>query len=136
MHLAIAGAVTRRARYRLFRDLGDDALDLFLLSLADGAGLRGDSPLEIWNGPGGRALHELMAGHAEEAVALAAPLLLDGRQVMKTLGIGPGPELGRLLGALREAQATGTVRTREAAVAYLREERARLLDTSEPRPLQ
>ncbi len=136
MHLAIAGEVTRRARYRLFRDLGDDALDLLLLSLADGAGLRGDSPFEIWNGPGGRVLHKLMASHAEEAAALAAPPLLDGRQAMEALGIGPGPELGTLLAALREAQATGVVSTREAAVAYLREQRARLLDTSEPRPIE
>ena len=33
MHLAIAGGVTtRRARYRFFRDLGDDVLDLILLT--------------------------------------------------------------------------------------------------------
>lgn len=136
MHLAIAGEVTRRARYRLFRDLGDDALDLLLLSLADGAALRGDSPLSIWEGPGSRVLRELMAGHAEEAVAMAAEPLLDGRQAMEALGLGPGPELGRLLGLLREAQATGVVSTREAAVAYLRAQRARSLDTSKPRPIE
>src|SRR5207249_23459 len=34
MHLAAAGGVTRRARYRFFRDLRDDARDLLLLSLA------------------------------------------------------------------------------------------------------
>ena len=136
MHLAIGGEVTRRARYRLFRDLEDDALDLLLLSLADGAGLRGDSALEIWNGPGSRVLRELMAGHAEEAAALAAPPLLDGHEAMEALGIGPGPALGRLLAVLREAQATGVVSTREAAVAYLREQRARMLDTSEPRPIE
>ena len=136
MHLAIAGEVTRRARYRFFRDLGDDALDLLLLSLADGAAVRGDSPLSIWDGPGSRVLRELMAGRAEEAAAIATPPLLDGRQAMEALGLGPGPELGRLLGLLREAQATGVVSTREAAVAYLRAQRARSLDTSKPRPIE
>src|SRR5262249_57627510 len=67
MHLAIAGEVTRRARYRLFRDLGDDALDLLLLSLADGAALRGDSPLSIWEGPGSPVLPHLLAAPPPES---------------------------------------------------------------------
>ena len=41
MHLAQAGAITRRARFRFFRDLGDEARDLLLLALADAAALDG-----------------------------------------------------------------------------------------------
>ena len=134
MHLAIAGEVTRRARYRLFRDLGDEALDLLLLALADASALRGDSPFRLWEGPDGRIVRELMAGHAEEAAALSSPPLLDGREAMEALGLGPGPELGRLLALLREAQAEGAVSTRESAIAYLRRLRAGPLDTSEPAP--
>ena len=134
MHLAMAGEVTRRARYRFFRDLGDEALDVLLLALADGAALRGDSPLSIWEGEGGRVVRELMAGHADEARALTAQPLLDGREVMHALGLGPGPELGRLLALLREAQAVGTVSTREGAVAYLRQLWPGNLDTPEAVP--
>jgi poly(A) polymerase len=134
MHLAMAGEVTRRARYRFFRDLGDEALDVLLLALADAAALRGDSPVSIWEGEGGRVVRELMAGHAEEGRAMAAPPLLDGREVMTALGLGPGPELGRLLALLREAQAVGAVSTREAAVAYLRRLRSGNLDTPEAVP--
>jgi putative nucleotidyltransferase with HDIG domain len=134
MHLAVAAEVTRRARYRFFRDLGDEALDVLLLALADGAALRGDSPLSIWEGEGGRVVRELMAGHAEEARAITTPPLLDGREVMQALGLGPGPELGRLLALLREAQAVGAVSTREAAVAYLRQLRSGNLDTPEAVP--
>jgi poly(A) polymerase/tRNA nucleotidyltransferase (CCA-adding enzyme) len=134
MHLAMAGAVTRRARYRFFRDLGDEALDLLLLSLADAAALRGDSPVSIWQGSGGRIVRELMAGHTDEARAIAAPPLIDGREAMEALGLGPGPELGRLLGLLREAQALGTVATREAAIAYLRRLQSGSLDTPEATP--
>jgi tRNA nucleotidyltransferase/poly(A) polymerase len=132
MHLAQSGAVTRRARFRFFRDLGDDARDLLLLALADAAALRGDSPLRVWAGPAGRTARELMAGHAEEAAALSAPPLLDGREVMESLELPPGPEIGRLLGLLREAQAVGAVTTREAALAYIRRMRDHPLDTSEP----
>lgn len=135
MHLARSGAVSRRARYRFFRDLGDDARDLLLLALADAAALRGDSPLAVWGGPEGRIVRELMAGHAEEVAALAAPPLLDGRDAMEALGLPPGPEIGRLLRLLREAQAVGAVTTREAALACIRRMRDHPpLDTSEPAP--
>ena len=135
MHLAQSGAVSRRARYRFFRDLGDDTRDLLLLALADAAALRGDSPLAVWNGPAGTIVRELMAGHAEEAAALSAPPLLDGREAMEALELPPGPEIGRLLRLLREAQAVGAVATREAALAYIRRMRDHPpLDTSEPSP--
>jgi hypothetical protein len=134
MHLAQSGFVTRRARYRFFRDLGPDARDLLLLALADAAALRGDSPLDVWGGPEGRIVRELMAGHAEDAAALSAPPLVDGREVMEALALPPGPEIGRLLRLLREAQAVGAVTTREAALAYIRRMREHPLDTSEPAP--
>ena len=134
MHLAQSGGATRRARFRFFRDLGDDARDLLLLALADTAALRGGPPLAVWDGPDGRIVRELMAGHAEEAAALSAPPLLDGRDAMDALGLQPGPELGRLLRLLREAQAVGAVTTREGALTYIREMRDQPLDTSEPAP--
>jgi poly(A) polymerase len=134
MHLAQSGGVSRRARFRFFRDLGDDARDLLLLTLADAAALRGNSPLDVWRGPDGHIVRELMAGHAEEAAALSAPPLLDGRDAMEALGLPPGPEIGKLLRLLREAQAVGAVTTREAALAYLRRMRDHPLDTSEPSP--
>jgi poly(A) polymerase len=134
MHLAQSGGVSRRARFRFFRDLGDDARDLVLLALADAAALRADPPLRVWEGPDGRILRELMAGHAEEIAALSAPLLLDGLQAMAALEMPPGPEIGRLLRLLREAQAAGAVTTREAALGYIRRMRDQPLDTSEPAP--
>jgi hypothetical protein len=134
MHLAQSGGISRRARFRFFRDLGDEARDLLLLALADAAGLRGDSPLGVWEGDDGRVVRELMAGHAEETAALSALPLLDGRDMMAALGLPPGPAIGRLLGLLREAQAVGAVTTREAALAYLRRARDEPLDTPEPAP--
>ena len=65
---------------------------------------------------------------------MAAPPLLDGREAMEALGVGPGPELGRLLGLLREAQALGVIGTREAAIAYLRRVQSGNLDTPEAVP--
>jgi putative nucleotidyltransferase with HDIG domain len=131
MHLALAGPITRRARHRFFRDLGEDAPDLLLLALADAAGLRGDDPLAVWAGEGGRVLRQLMAGAAEERALAAAPPLVTGDDVMAAFALAPGREVGRLLARAREAQALGLVATREEALALL----ARggpSLDTPEP----
>jgi poly(A) polymerase len=130
MHLAMAGHITRRARHRFFHDLGDEAGDLLLLTLADAAGLRGDDPLEVWAGEGGRALRELMAGAAEERALAAAPPLVTGEDVMVAFSLPPGPEVGRLLARAREAQALGQVATREEALALLARPDASPLDTS------
>jgi tRNA nucleotidyltransferase/poly(A) polymerase len=120
MHLAQAGEITRRARFRFFRALGDDAPDLLLLALADAAALTGDSPLAVWTGAGGDVVRTLMAGLDAEAAAAAAPVLVRGEDVMDAFGLPPGPEVGRLLALAREAQALGLVTTREEALAYLR----------------
>lgn len=117
MHLAQAGTLTRRARHRFFRDLGDEARDLLLLATADAAGLGGDSPFAIWAGPGGSVVRALMEGVEAERAAEAAPPLLGGEDVMQAFGLAPGPEVGRLLALAREAQALGLVSTRAEALA-------------------
>jgi putative nucleotidyltransferase with HDIG domain len=124
MHLSQAGLISRRARFRFFRALGDEARDLLLLALADAAALDGTSPLTVWVGAGGLVVRTLMAGADEEAAAAAAPALLRGEDVMAVFGLAPGPEVGRLLAMAREAQALGLVRTRDEALAHLRREAA------------
>jgi poly(A) polymerase len=120
MHLAQAGEITRRARFRFFRALGDDASDLLLLALADAAALTGGSPLAVWAGEGGAVVRALMAGADEESAAATTPPLLRGEEVMDAFHLTPGPAVGRLLERAREAQALGLVATREEALDYLR----------------
>jgi putative nucleotidyltransferase with HDIG domain len=117
-HLAAAGRVTPRARYRFFRDLGEDTRDLLLLNLVDAAAVTGVSPLVIWR----RAslVRDLLRGWEETARAgVEAAPLVRGEDVMARFGIAPGPEVGRLLERAREAQSLGLVSTREEALAYL-----------------
>ncbi len=117
MHLAGAGVVTARARYRFYRDLGRDTRDLLLLALVDGAAVRGESPLRVW--PRATLIRELLSGfELQRAVSATAPLV-RGDDVMGRFGLAPGPAVGRLLRRAREAQDLGLVRTREEALAYL-----------------
>lgn len=127
MHLAQSGGATRRARYRFFRALGEEARDLLLLALADAAAVRGEPPVAVWMGGGGAIVRDLMSGADEEAAA-AVPLL-RGEDVMRAFGLDPGPEVGRLLARAREAQALGLVSTREKALDYLRRRGGEGLDT-------
>jgi putative nucleotidyltransferase with HDIG domain len=129
MHLAQSGGVSRRARYRFHRALGEEAPDLLLLALADAAAVRGESPFAIWTEAGGAIIRDLMRG--VEETAAAAPLL-RGADVMQSFGLAPGPEVGRLLERAREAQALGLVSTREEALEHLR--RGGALDTSPEGP--
>ena len=46
--------------------------------------------------------------------------LVRGDELARELGLEPGPELGRLLDSLSEAQYAGEVRDREEAVAAAR----------------
>jgi hypothetical protein len=117
MHLAAAGPLTDRARWRFYRDLGEDARDLLVLALVDAAAVRGEAPSRTWR----RAtlLRELMAGWAAEEARATAPPLIRGEDVMARFGLPPGPAVGALLARAREAQAQGLVRTREEALAFL-----------------
>jgi poly(A) polymerase len=117
LHLAQAGEVSRRARYRFYRDLGEETRDLLLLALADGAAVTGGSPLRAWRGA--HLLRDLLDGWAEQRVVEAAPPLVRGDDVMIRFGLAPGPAVGDLLARAREAQTLGLVRTREEALAYL-----------------
>jgi putative nucleotidyltransferase with HDIG domain len=123
MHLGQVPELTRRARYRFFRDLGDEARDLLLLALADAAAVRGDSPLDVWRGAAGKLVGDLLGGWEEDRARATVAPLLRGDDVMVAFGLSPGPEVGRLLALAREAQDLARVGTREEALAHL--ERAR-----------
>ena len=112
---------SRRAIYRLFRDAGEAGVELVLLGLADLRGTRGTAlTQETWTAAlnVARLLLENYWEKPEESVS--PPRLVDGHELMRVLGMEPGPRLGQLLEAIREAQATGKVSSREQALEYAR----------------
>jgi poly(A) polymerase len=119
MQMSNEGIPTHRAIYRFFRDTGEAGIDLLFLCLADHLATRGPSlDLREWQ-EHARMTEYVLARHFEEA-SLSAPIkLIDGHDVMKAFGLSPGPRVGELLEALREAQAAGEVTTREQALHYV-----------------
>jgi hypothetical protein len=51
------------------------------------------------------------------AESVAPPPLLSGHDLMAELGLPPGPRIGQLLEAIREAQAAGEIVSRQDALA-------------------
>jgi putative nucleotidyltransferase with HDIG domain len=109
---------TRRATYRFFRDCGAAGVDICLLSLADLLATyettlpqeRWDRHLEVV-----RTLFDAWWEHPAESVA--PPALIDGHDLIDLFRIKPGPQVGKILEAVREAQAGGQVSTRDEALA-------------------
>ncbi len=107
---------TARAEYRYYRDVGDAAIDTIYLNLADYLAARG--PMlgrEEW------AEHCKVASHILHAsfgngTTRAPSKLIDGDDVMKFLSMPPGPNVGRYLELVSEAQASGEIESREEAI--------------------
>lgn len=120
--LSQAGSVpSRRAIYRFFRDVGKAGVEIVLFSLADTLATYGPGlPQDLWikQLDVARALLEAWWELAQEVIT--PPVLVDGHDLIKDIGLSPGPEVGKLLELIREAQATGQVNNREQALALAR----------------
>jgi poly(A) polymerase len=110
---------TPRAIYRYFRDTGDVAVDTLFFSLADHLATRGYT-LDIANWRWHNSLiRYILEQHKQQQNKARPPRLISGHDIMQAFGLQPGYTIGRLLEAVREAQATGKVASREQALAYV-----------------
>jgi hypothetical protein len=101
---------------RWFRRLGDDMVPLIILSMADTQATLGpaSSPSEherhtLW------ACDTISLYYSTIRDQLASKPLIDGRDLIE-MGVPPGPEVGRILRAVREAQDEKSIHTREEAL--------------------
>jgi len=111
------GAPTRRAIYRYFRDTGEAGMDILYLSLADHLATRG---VEL--DPGHWRRHVEVVEYALSQYCqkeTRPPKLVDGHDIINIFGLSPGPKIGEILEAVREAQAAGEITTREQGLAFV-----------------
>jgi poly(A) polymerase len=117
------GLPTHRAIYRYFRDTEGAGIDILFLSLADHLASRGPNlELEGYK-EHARMVEYVLTQHLEQERVTTPPKLVSGHDLINTFGLSPGPKIGKLLEAVREAQASGEITTREEALAYIREHR-------------
>ena len=112
---------SRRAIYRFFRDVGEAGVDLVLLALADTRATRGHTlTQETWAATL-NICRTLLENYWEKPTeTVYPPRLLDGNELMTEFDLKPGPRVGEVLEAIREAQATGKIHSREEALAFAR----------------
>ena len=120
LHLANSeGKLSRRAVYRYFRGTAASGVNIALLSLADHlATYNGTGPEKQWQALL-KVVAELCYHYFERHEETVMPLLLvDGRMLIQRLNLESGPEIGRLLRLIQEAQAAGEIKTAEAAIEF------------------
>ncbi len=117
-YLADNKVLTRRAVFRYFRDTGAEAVSVLLIAVADQRATRG--PLASASS---RRRHEKVAFDLTRryfVLLKEEPFvrLINGDDLIKKLGLEPGPIFSKILTAVEEAQVEGRVKTRQQALAW------------------
>jgi poly(A) polymerase len=113
--------LTRRAMYRFFRDTKDYGVDILLLSMADHLATHGpEIDRATWVERLGMIAEMFETYFSQHVEIVAPPPLVNGNDIMQELGVPPGKQIGVILEAIREAQASGEVLTREEALTVAR----------------
>jgi putative nucleotidyltransferase with HDIG domain len=115
------GGPTKRAIYRFFRDTGEAGVDICLLSLADVWATYGPTlPHERWEAQVDTIRTLLDAWWERPKEQVNPPALITGNDLVNDMELQPGPIIGEILEAVREAQAEGEVNSRKAALEFVK----------------
>jgi poly(A) polymerase len=115
------GLPTPRAIYRYFRDCGEAGIDILFLSLADHLATRGPNlDMAGWR-EHTRMVAYVLDKHFEQRKRVEPVRLVDGNDLINIFGLSPGPAIGEILEAVREAQASGELADRQEALDFVRQ---------------
>lgn len=121
-NLACLASVTQKAIFRFFRDTGEEGIGLLLLCLADHMTYLNSGSIE-----GLPTLkkyifftRKMLAWFYDREKETPSQKLVNGYEVMKVCKIPPGPQVGKCISALEEAQALGKIKNKEDAFNFLR----------------
>jgi tRNA nucleotidyltransferase/poly(A) polymerase len=112
-------SLTRRAVFRFWRDTREIGVDVCLLAIADVLSIFGHTLTQEFYQKHLGIIRTFLESYWEKVERVSPPLLLDGNDLMNHFSLSPGPQIGRLLEALQEAQAVGEVCTVEEARRYI-----------------
>jgi len=120
MQMSQEGLPSHRAIYRYFRDAGEAGIDTLFLSMADHLATRGPQLDRAGWQEHTRIVDYVLKQYYEQQKQVRPVKLVDGHDLINIFGLSPGPGLGGLLEAVREAQAVGEITSREEALEYVR----------------
>lgn len=118
LNLIESGTPEKKDLYRVFKSLGKDCIDITILAMSICHSMS-ETKEVILNKE--RLLLELLENFRTlDIYEKEVPKLLTGKDIIEIFNIRIGPEVGRLIKALREAQILGEVRSKEEAIEYIR----------------
>lgn len=112
--------VTDKAFMKFYRKMEGYVIDVIILAMADRLSARGEKITEEIVTKNINSLTKLLNDYLKMRKDIK-PLekLLDGRDIMELLNIKQSPRLGEIICALKEAQISGNVTTKEEAVDFV-----------------
>lgn len=109
------------ASHRYWFALGGAGIDALLVGMAHILATYGAYlPQDVWLQRVDLAIRLLSDYFDRYEQVVNPPLLLDGNELMRALGLPSGPQVGQLLAALREAQVLGEVSDVAGAIRFAR----------------
>ena len=106
---------------RYIRKMENDVIDNIILAKADRLSAQGSAitPEILANNLNG--LDKMLNYYLSIKDTLKPlPKLIDGKEIMEILNLKPSPKLGEIVNALKEAQISGDVNTKEEAVEFVK----------------
>ncbi len=117
----MATDATIKAMARFIRKIHPDVEDLIELARADRLSARGKAVTDDMVEKNLKNLSDLLGYYESIKETLKEiPKLLDGKEIMEILNISAGPKLGRIINELKEAQISGTVKTKADAINFIK----------------
>ena len=106
---------TARAIFRYFRDTGNEALAVLLLSLADQRATKGPQTTALSRLRHEKTVKSLIRKLLKQKDETKLVRFLNGNDLMDKFKLPASPLIGKLLGELEEAQAIGKIKKRKEA---------------------
>lgn len=112
---------TEKAILRMFRRIEAETPEVIILAMADRLSARGSEITDEIIENNINSLKWLLDKYKESQEKVKSlPKLLNGEDVMVILEIKQSPEVGKILKALKEAQISGDINTKEEATAFIK----------------
>ncbi len=118
--LVSAPDVSDKAHLKFYRKMEGCVTDVIILAMADRLSARGEKVTKEMVENNINNLTKLLNNYLEQKKNIKpVEKLLDGTDIMKLLNIQQGPELGKIIAALKEAQISGDVTTKKEAMDFI-----------------
>ena len=110
--------VSKRAKFRYFRDTAKEAVSTLLISLADQRSTRGPLTTEESRAQHEKICRSLIKEYFKKQKEKKLPRLISGNDLMKEFKLDPSPLIGKILTEVEELQAIGKIKYKKDALEF------------------